>query len=291
VTAFDASAIETAARTDVGRQRATNQDACACGVSPSGARLLVVADGMGGHAGGATASRLAVETVERLVGSSTEAPDAMLRHALEEANRCIYERSREDASVAGMGTTGVALLIGADGTSYVANVGDSRAYRLRDRELEQLTVDHSLVAELQRRGMLSEAQARVHPRRNEVLRSLGVEPSVEVDVFAVDVKPGDQYLLCSDGLSGVVGDAEIASVMGADPPEVATRRLVDAANARGGPDNITVLIARIPGPASSPPDTGGGSESAGRGHHGRLAFLLLAAGLFASTLLWSLLRE
>ena len=290
MTTFDPAAVETASRTDVGRQRADNQDACACGVAPSGAQLLVVADGMGGHAGGATASRLAVETVERVVRSSSGPPDATLRHALEEANRCVYERSRQDARVAGMGTTGVALLIGADGASCVANVGDSRAYRLRDGELEQLTLDHSLVAELQRRGMLSEAQARVHPRRHEVLRSLGVDPSVEVDVFAVDVKPGDQYLLCSDGLSGVVGDREIASVMRADPPEVAARRLVDAANARGGPDNITVAIARIPGPAS-PRGAGGGSGPAGRGHVGRLALLLLATGLFAGTLLWSLLRR
>ena len=291
MTTFDPAAVETGSRTDVGRQRATNQDAFACGVTPSGARLLVVADGMGGHAGGATASRLAIETVERVIGSSTEPPDAMLRHALEEANRCIYERSRQDPSVAGMGTTGVALLIVADGSSCVANVGDSRAYRLRDGELEQLTLDHSLVAELQRRGMLSEAQARVHPRRNEVLRSLGVDPSVEVDVFAVDVKPGDQYLLCSDGLSGVVDDPEIASVMRADPPEVAARRLVDAANARGGPDNITVVIARAPGPESSTPEAGGGSASACRGPVGRLAFFLLATGLFAGTLLWRLLRE
>jgi protein phosphatase len=131
----------------------------------------------------------------------------------------------------------------------------------------------------------------VHPRRNEVLRSLGVEPSVEVDVFPVDVEPGDRYLLCSDGLSGVVDDLEIASVVRADPPEIAARRLVDAANARGGPDNITVVIARVPGPESSTQGAGGDSESAGRVEGGRLALLLLVTGLFAGTLLWNLLRE
>jgi len=288
VTSFDPAAVETAARTDVGRQRATNQDAFACGVSPGGAHLLVVADGMGGHAGGATASRLAVETLERVFGSSTEPPDSMLRNAMEEANRCVYERSCADASLAGMGTTGVAQLIAPDGTSWIANVGDSRAYRLRDGALEQLTFDHSLVAELQRRGMLSEAQARVHPRRNEVLRSLGVEPRVEVDLFAVEIRPGDQYLLCSDGLTGVVGDPEIASVMRADPPDVAARRLVDAANARGGPDNITVLIARIPPSGSSTP--GGRSGPVSGSRSSRLAVFLLATGLLAGTLLWSLLR-
>ena len=144
-----------------------------------------------------------------------------------------------------MGTTGVALLLEPDGRAWVANVGDSRAYRLRDGRLEQLTLDHSLVAELVRRGMLTAEEAQVHPRRNEVLRSLGVEAEVSVDVTAVDVQAGDQYLLCSDGLSGVVDDQEIAAVLIAEAPADAVRRLVDAANERGGPDNVTVLIARV----------------------------------------------
>jgi protein phosphatase len=119
---------------------------------------------------------------------------------------------------------------------------------MRDGALEQITLDHSLVAELQRRGMITEEEALVHPRRNEVLRSLGVEPDVVVDIHQLDLQPGDLYLLCSDGLSGVVRDAEIAEVMHREAPALAVRTLVDFANSRGGPDNVTVQIARIPGP-------------------------------------------
>ena len=120
--------------------------------------------------------------------------------------------------------------------------------------LEQITLDHSLVAELHRRGMITEEEALVHPRRNEVLRSLGVEPDVVVDLHQVDLQPGDLFLLCSDGLSGVVRDAEIAEVMHREPPAQAVRTLVDFANSRGGPDNVTVQIARIPGPEPEPRD-------------------------------------
>jgi protein phosphatase len=246
MTQIDPKSIETASLTDVGRRRASNQDAFGELMAASGARLLVVADGMGGHAGGATASRVAVEIIEEVVGRSTEAPETLLRAALETANSRVHEEAQKDASLSGMGTTGVALLFQPDGSAWVAHVGDSRAYRLRDGKLEQLTPDHSLVAELERRGMITAEEAQAHPRRNEVLRSIGVEPEVEVDVAQVDARPGDQYLLCSDGLSGVVNDDEIAAELLRAPPEVAARRLVDAANERGGPDNITVQIARVP---------------------------------------------
>ena len=248
MTQIDPRGIETASLTDVGMRRASNQDAFGGLVAASGARLLIVADGMGGHAGGATASRVAIETIEEVVGRSTDAPETVLRMALEAANRRVHEEAQKDASLSGMGTTGVALLFQPDGSAWVAHVGDSRAYRLRDGSLEQLTPDHSLVAELERRGMITAEEAQVHPRRNEVLRSIGVEPEVDVDVAQVDARPGDQYLLCSDGLSGVVRDEEIAAELLRAPPEVAARRLVDAANERGGPDNITVQIARVPDP-------------------------------------------
>ena len=245
--------IEIVSLTDTGRQRSTNQDSFGEGLAPDGGRLAIVADGMGGHAGGETASRLAVDAVQNVVAQSSGAPDATLREALETANRAVHDESQRNAQLMGMGTTGVAMLFGAD-AAFIANVGDSRAYRLRDGEIEQLTDDHSLVAELQRRGIISEEEALVHPRRNEVLRSLGVEPEVTVDLFAVELRAGDVFLLCSDGLSGVVRDAEIAEVLRREPPEQAVRTLVDFANERGGPDNVTVQIARIPGVGGAPTD-------------------------------------
>jgi protein phosphatase len=286
---IDPRRIETASLSDVGRRRASNQDAFGGLVAASGARLLVVADGMGGHAGGATASRLAVETVEEFVGRSTGDPAALLQAALEAANRRIHEEARSDPSLAGMGTTGVALLFPSNGGAWVAHVGDSRAYRLRDARLEQLTPDHSLVGELERRGMITAEEARVHPRRNEVLRCIGVDPEVDVDVAPVDVQPGDWYLLCSDGLCGVLGDEEIAAELLRAAPEVAARRLVDAANERGGPDNITVQIARIPASAGRAARV---LDALQLRHVSRLlVFASIFAALCALALLWGLLQR
>jgi protein phosphatase len=286
---IDPRRIETASLSDVGRRRASNQDTFGGLVAASGARLLVVADGMGGHAGGATASRLAVETVEEFVGRSTGDPAALLQAALEAANRRIHAEARRDPSLAGMGTTGVALLFQSNGGAWVAHVGDSRAYRLRNARLEQLTPDHSLVAELERRGMITAEEARVHPRRNEVLRCIGVDPEVDVDVAPVDVQPGDRYLLCSDGLCGVLGDEEIATELLRASPEVAARRLVDVANERGGPDNITVQIARIPAAA------GRVARVLDALQPRRVSRLLVVAGIFAAlyalALLWGLLQR
>jgi serine/threonine protein phosphatase PrpC len=143
-----------------------------------------------------------------------------------------------------MGTTAVALALDGD-QLCIANVGDSRAYRVRRARIEQLTRDHSVVAELVRRGHLSEDEAMLHPRRHEVLRSLGFEWDLDVDVESAEVVAGDVFLLCSDGLSGVVDDAEIAALCAKRRPSEAARALVDAANARGGPDNITVQVIRF----------------------------------------------
>jgi protein phosphatase len=171
----------------------------------------------------------------------------------------------------------------------VAHVGDSRAYRLRDGTLEQLTADHSLVAELERRGLITAQEARVHPRRNEVLRCIGVDPEVDVDVAPVDVQAGDQYLLCSDGLCGVLTDEEIAAELLRAAPEEAARRLVDAANERGGPDNITVQIARIPAAAGRVARTLEVLQSRPRPR----AHLVIAAfaALLALAVLWGLLQR
>src|SRR5262245_1610458 len=282
---LDPDRIEIASISDTGRQRSNNQDSFGEGYARSGARWIMVADGMGGHAGGETASRVAVETVSSVVASSQLAPDVTLRAALEAANRVVHEEAQRNRDLAGMGTTGVAAIFSPDGIAFVANVGDSRAYRLRDGAFEQITLDHSLVAEMHRRGLITEEEALVHPRRNEVLRSLGVEPDVVVDLHQLDLRPGDLFLLCSDGLSGVVRDAEIAEVMHRETPAQAVRTLVDFANSRGGPDNVTVQIARIPGPV---PERTNASHQQVRA----LTLALVAvATVLAAILVWALIGE
>ena len=238
--------IEAASRTDVGLVRERNEDAYG-ELSFDGGRLFVVADGMGGHAGGETASRLAVEAVQEVFERASGESGRRLHEAMEAANLRVHEASHRDPSLAGMGTTGVALVIDAD-AAWVANVGDSRVYRLRDSELVQLTRDHSVVAEMVRRGVLTADQALIHPRRNEVLRSLGTSPDVEVDVDRVDVAAGDVFVLCSDGLSGVVDDAAIAAFLDDASPSEASLELVEAAIGQGAPDNVTVQVVKVASP-------------------------------------------
>jgi serine/threonine protein phosphatase PrpC len=242
--------ILTASLTDVGRQRSHNEDDCGEFRSDSGQVMLVVADGMGGHRGGATASRMAVEAIGRVFQtetskSDTSDPERLLHQALGDANQVIHQASLEDAGLRGMGTTVVALLWSAEGQAWVGHVGDSRAYRLRDKELTPLTQDHSLVAELQRRGLINAEEALAHPRRNEILRSIGVLPEVEAEVRQVDVQTGDRFALCSDGLSGLVRDPEIAAVLARETPDEAVKTLVAQANENGGSDNITIQVAVI----------------------------------------------
>ncbi|MEZ4217983.1 MAG: Stp1/IreP family PP2C-type Ser/Thr phosphatase [Myxococcota bacterium] len=238
---------ETASLTDVGSVRAHNEDWCGEFTRGDGAHLLVLADGMGGHAGGATASHLVVETVGAEFARSEAPPPQLLEDALRAANEAVQRAADADPSLRGMGATSVALLLAANGGAFVAHVGDSRAYRLRAGRLEALTEDHSVVAELVRRGLLDPADAAHHPRRNEILRSVGVEPKVLVDVRAVDTVPGDRLLLCSDGLCGCVDDDAIAPALAAGSPAQAARALVALANANGGPDNVTVQVVAIAG--------------------------------------------
>jgi serine/threonine protein phosphatase PrpC len=251
VTRADPLEIEWGEQSDVGRQRSSNQDCCGMAVAPGdGARLWIVADGMGGHAGGEVASRLAVEAAKESFAAGGGSLEERMRAAILAANRAVLSASRQDRRLTGMGTTAVALGEAA-GSICIANVGDSRAYRLRRGRIEQLSRDHSVVAELVRRGHISEDEALMHPRRHEVLRSLGFEWDVDVDVDPADAARGDVFLLCSDGLSGVVDDAEIAALTAKRRPSEAARALVEAANARGGPDNITVQVIRVVRPSDA----------------------------------------
>ena len=230
-----------AAQTDAGRRRLRNEDAFVC--EPP---LFAIADGMGGAQAGELASRLAAAALEELAGSAL-GTDAVV-DLVHQANTRVYRRSLEDPDVAGMGTTATVILVDeAGGTLAIGHVGDSRAYRLRNGDLEQLTADHSLVAELVRHGRLTEAEAAAHPQRSVITRALGTEPEVEVDTLTVELAQGDLYLLCSDGLTTMLSDTEIRAVVAAidgDLGRVASD-LVDAANRAGGEDNITVVVFAV----------------------------------------------
>jgi protein phosphatase len=280
----DASALVTSL-SSTGQVRTANEDSFGHFQRSDGTLLIVVADGMGGHQGGATASRTAVETIGEIFEQSTpRGAQGVLREAIELANERIHRRARADADLMGMGTTVVAFLLSPGLEAWVAHVGDSRAYRSRGGHLEPLTSDHSVVAEMLRRGLISAEEAETHPRRNEILRSVGVLPGVDVEIASVDVEPGDCIVLCSDGLSGVIRDEEIARIVNAEAPEEAGETLVRLANERGGPDNITVQLLSIPAANARSERTGAGAgpdrRSPGRGLTIAWILAALAAGAF-----------
>ena len=227
--------------TDTGKRRLGNEDAYV--FEPP---LFAIADGMGGARAGEIAADLAASALEEASAETREA--AQLSAIIAEANRRVWERSRADPATAGMGTTVTIALVDAPaGTISFGHVGDSRAYRLRDGVLEQVTTDHSLVAELVESGVLTPEEAERHPQRSAITKAVGTEPSVDADVFTRDTLPGDLFLLCSDGLSDMLSEEDIASaIAGAErDPEAAGDALVAAANARGGEDNITVVLFEI----------------------------------------------
>jgi protein phosphatase len=254
---LEAANVVTASATDVGRVRSVNQDAFGeFEHSSRGLQLLVIADGMGGHRAGEVASEIAIKAAGEVFGSSNESPGELLRSALSAANTQIFDAASGDPGLAGMGTTGVALLITGESRCWIGHVGDSRAYRLRGSVFTQLTDDHSVVGELVKRGQLTAEEARVHPQSNEILRALGTQQSVEVELTPVDVEPGDRFLLCSDGLSGMLPDPKIAEILAGSDPSEAVATLIDQANEAGGTDNITVQIAEIAAKPSQPKTAG-----------------------------------
>jgi protein phosphatase len=227
--------------TDTGRRRLRNEDAFVC--EPP---LFAVADGMGGARAGQVAATLAARALEE--GANELRGVDSLTALVEEANRRIWERSVADPETTGMGAVAtVALVDDGAGTVAIGHVGDSRAYLLRAGALAQLTTDHSLVAELVESGVLTPEEAEHHPQRSAITRALGTEPSVEVDAFTVEGHPGDVFLLCSDGLSSMLADEDLTAAIeasGRDPARAA-EALVSAANARGGEDNITVVLFEL----------------------------------------------
>ena len=242
--------------TDVGKVREKNEDAFAVDAER---RLFLVADGMGGHAGGGFASSHAVENVVAEMKRQEESQDMTqplrddagrtqgqmrLQHALKRSNEVLFSRSMADHSLRGMGTTMTALKFD-ERYANLAHVGDSRGYLIRDGKLRQITEDHSWVQEQVRSGVLSEEEARRHPLKNIITRSMGHDRELNVDLFKEEYRVGDRYLLCSDGLTNMVTNPEILETVLKQPPEAAVKSLVDQAREGGGLDNITVVVVAV----------------------------------------------
>lgn len=224
--------------TDVGRVRSGNEDSY---LVDDVLGLFAVADGMGGHAAGEIASGTAVEALRAAVARGLSITDAVV-----DANNAVFERARRDPSLRGMGTTLTATVPLGGRHLEIGQVGDSRAYLIRNGTMERVTRDHSIVDELVRSGRITADEAAEHPQRNIVTRALGIDPDVEVDTYTLEVADGDRLLLCSDGLTSMVRDPDIADIAtGSDPSATIVEHLVDLALERGGDDNVTVVIIDI----------------------------------------------
>ncbi len=232
--------------TDVGCVRSENQDNYRAGCLSDGTTWALVCDGMGGANGGKLASGLACDTIEEWMmtwdASYAGGPRGFIMSALDHANQVVHERSLEQARYQGMGTTAVLVMM-IGNTVHIAHVGDSRCYLYRAGELIQLTQDHSYVQELVNKGAITQEEAKNHPRKNVITRALGVEKSLEPEYTAAEIQPEEILLLCSDGLTNAVAKERMERILKGTAFYAAAQTLVDAANACGGPDNITVLLA------------------------------------------------
>ena len=244
--------IEFSSLSDRGRVRMNNEDSHGQFVPETAAELeergavFVVADGMGGHRGGEIASRIAVRTILAFytADASGDRSEALAR-AFHEANQTIIQEAVSDSTLFGMGTTCTALALQA-GRAYVGHVGDSRCYLLRKGKLRQITSDHSIVGEMVRSGIITDEDARTHPKRNVITRSLGAQPDVSAETpESIEVERGDTFLLCSDGLTAYLSDIDLSVVLATLTPEEACKKLVKMANEQGGRDNITVSVIAI----------------------------------------------
>ncbi len=243
--------LRVVAATDPGRRREKNEDALAYRLTPFGG-VFVVADGMGGHARGEVASRMAAEIIVEYLAEGEPSP-ARISEAFETANRRIYEMA-QGAGYEGMGTTATALVLDLP-YALIGHVGDSRGYLLRSGLLVQLTQDHSWVEERVRQGLLRPEEAKNHRWKSVITNALGTFPEVEVDLLGLRVRPGDIFVLSTDGLHGVVGEEAMARILSERPLEEAVPRLVELANAWGGPDNITLMavqLDRVPADGNKP---------------------------------------
>ncbi|MCI9170900.1 MAG: Stp1/IreP family PP2C-type Ser/Thr phosphatase [Lawsonibacter sp.] len=232
--------------TDRGAVRQQNQDAYAARVLEDGRAIALVCDGMGGARAGNVASTMAVKLFmeEFLMPGQKDSVEEQMGHAASVANQAVFQRSATDPECAGMGTTMVAVLAGAE-EAVILNEGDSRCYHINDEGIVLVTRDHSLVEDLVERGELTREQARTHPHRNLITRALGAEPVLMADCFRQPLSPGDCLLLCSDGLSNVVNEQEMLyEVVHGGAPEQCCQRLLSIALSRGAPDNVTVVLMR-----------------------------------------------
>lgn len=240
--------MQTFSITDTGRTRNVNQDYVFCEENEIGSfpNLFIVADGMGGHNAGDTASRMCVEEVVSQIEKSTKVtPIGILEQAVAAANEKVYQTSLEDKALQGMGTTIVATVVLGD-TAYIINVGDSRLYVYKDT-LRQVTVDHSLVEEMVQSGKIHKEDMRTHPNKNIITRALGTNIDVKADCFEIEVNEGNVLLLCSDGLSNMLEDEKMEMIIreNKDDMKTAGEQLVKEANDAGGKDNISVILIRV----------------------------------------------
>ena len=293
--------VEYAALSDIGLRRLNNQDAVRAVIAPNEQQwrarghLFIVADGMGAHAAGELASKMAVDIIaHEYLKQLDQSPPLALREAFEEANRRIHAHGQDNLEFRGMGTTASALVLLPEG-ALIAHVGDSRVYRLRENQLEQLTFDHSLVWELMHSGDMRPQEVPEFVPKNIITRSLGPNAQVRVDLEGpFPVRENDAFILCSDGLSGPLSDAEIGILAAYLPPSEAAQALIDWANLHGGPDNISVIVARatramnapvgsaslhLPPPPSNAADTTSRQPTIAIFWGGALLLLLLAGML------------
>lgn len=238
--------VEVWCQTDVGKKRAENQDSF---LMDPDLGLYVVADGMGGHNGGEVASSMAVESVRNVVLESFQnevgvMPRDLLQRACATASESIFNASIKDSKLSGMGTTLVATLC-RDNAIYIANVGDSRAYLVRDHHIWQITEDHSLINEQIKAGLLKPEESSAFPGKNVITRSVGFEKSVLCDVIERKAVPGDRFLICSDGLTGMVSDHRILEITEKNEPSHVALKLIDEANKNGGEDNVTAMFILV----------------------------------------------